>query len=199
VWNWKEKTWGQRDLPSVAHIEFGIVDEGVNSPIIDTVTTLIDLDTSIIDGEPFSRTELKLLAAAPVDTKLYWLDKGNTFNGALVPFKLERIGFDVTGKDFKGELKINPTTVKFLRSLYPKMTMDGVGTISIYIGGQEVIEGDVMWQGPFFFDPTTGQIKVDFRVSGKVLALRFENEVDAPLIFWGYHLDMDIIGAPWEL
>lgn len=198
VWNWKENTWGQRDLPDLAHIEFGIIDEGSASPIINTVTTIINLDENIIDGSPFSRTEWKLLGASPGDTKLYWMDKGNTFNGEIIPWYIERVGFDVSGKNFQGALKVDPTTQKFLRSVYPKVFNNGVGVVAVYVGGQESVEGSIEWQGPFYFDPSTGQIKIDCRVSGKVLALRFENQLAAPLIFYGYHLDMEIIGGPWQ-
>lgn len=198
IWNWKEGTWGQRDLPALAHIAFGLVDEGEASPIINTVTTIINQDTNLIDGEPYARTELRLLGASPADTKLYRMDYGNTFNGTLIPFYAERIGFDVTGKDLRGGLRLDPSTTKFVRSVYPELFNNGIGSISVYIGSQIGVENPVVWQGPFFFDPNTEQVKVSCRVSGKVLALRFQNEVNAPLVLYGYGLDMDVIGKTWE-
>lgn len=196
VWNWKEGTWGQRDLPDVAHIAHGLIDVGEASPIIDTVTTIINDDTNLIDGQPYSRTELRLLAADPTNTKLYWMDNGNTFNGALVPFVAEKIGLDISGKDYKGNITIDPTTTKFIRAVYPKLFNDTTGTIAVYVGSQKSVEDTVTWSGPHWFDPSTGQIKINCRVSGKLLALRFQNEIDAPLTLYGVGLDMELLGVP---
>ena len=69
--------------------------------------------------------------------------------------------------------------------------------VNVYVGSQNRVEEAVTWYGPFAFNPSSGQIKIDCRVNGKLISVRFESTGDTSFEMTGYHLDMEIIGAPW--
>ena len=197
VWNWDAQTWGHRDLPDVPHIGTGLISEGTSSPFINDVSTLIDNDTSIIDGIRFSATEVKMLATSRAAQKFYQMNLTNTFDGTVFTTKFEREGLAIAGQGADGALQVDPTLQKFIRSVYPKVEVATGAIVNVYVGSQNRVEEAVTWYGPFAFKPSSGQIKIDCRVNGKLISVRFESTGDTSFEMTGYHLDMEIIGAPW--
>jgi len=197
VWNWRENTWGDRVLADIAHIAFGIIDQSPSSPIIDTVSTYVDDDLSLIDGVRFSTTEVKLLACQPSTSKLLQLDVTDQFEGVSFTSRLERTDLAIAGATNMKQPNVDYNLVKFVRSLYPKLEVAAGVTVNVYVGARQEVEGTLTWFGPFAFTPSDGQTKIDCRVSGKLIAVKFEVTANTSFKLSGYKLDLEIIGAPW--
>ena len=87
---------------------------------------------------------------------------------------IERTGYDLG----------DPSIVKYVRAVWPKMEVSGTGnTINVYVGSQMSTEEGVNWGAPIAFNPNT-QSKVSCRVSGKFFAVKFESTGD---LDWKLH------------
>jgi hypothetical protein len=126
-------------------------------------------------------------------SKLYGLDPMD--NGSLAheldlegyaPAYVERIGLDLdeVGGDLVG--------FKLLRRIYPQVTIYRSIPLQIQVGASETPSGNVVWGPKQSFDPYT-QYKIDTRVSGRYLALRFF--VDSPADFEISGFDADVTTA----
>jgi hypothetical protein len=105
---------------------------------------------------------------------------------------VERTGLTITGKDHRGEFKLDPSSVKFCRRVYPKI--NATGAVNVYVGAQQTLQGPVTWQGPFSFDPET-QEHIDCRVQGVALAIRYESDSDIEWSSTGFALDLEILSG----
>ena len=197
IWNWDDQTWGHRTLPNVTHIGVGLINEGTSSPFIDDVSTVIDNDTNLIGGTRFSATEVKMLAASIATHRFHQMNLTNTFDGVGFQTRFEREGLAIVGQSADGSQQVDPTVVKFIRAVYPKLEVSANAIVNVFVGAQERVEDAVTWYGPFAFNPSSGQIKIDCRVSGKLISVRFDVAGDTVFEMVGYHLDMEVIGAPW--
>jgi len=195
IWNWKENTWGIRDLPDVPHIAYGLIDKtGVTSKIIDDQTQIIDTDTSVIDGSPFSSGQLRLAGVgnATANDKLIEFDITTQEQGANLVSFLERTGIIVIGKDQFGEPKLDQTSLKLLSRLWLKL--EATGAVDVYIGSQSTIEGAITWSGPFPY--TVGVTPhIDTRVQGVALAIKIESTGNIEWSCTGVSFNVEIIGG----
>jgi hypothetical protein len=100
--------------------------------------------------------------------KLYRDDAGNKNDTTDMVASIERTGYDLG----------DPSTVKYVRAVWPKVEVSGTSnTINIYVGSQMSTEDGVDWGTAIAFNPNT-QSKVSCRVSGKFFAVKFESTGD---------------------
>ena len=107
---------------------------------------------------------------------------------------LERTGLPIAGSARDGSPKVDPTSIKFIRSVFPKISAPTNVTIKISVGMQEVVGGPVTWEGPYDF--TIGvDTRIDTALSGRFFAIKFEDTSNLVWEFTGYELDIDLISV----
>jgi hypothetical protein len=194
VWNWKENTWGVRELPSCPHIAWGPLEESGVSQIIDDQEQIQDTDDSIIDGAAFGSGQQSLVGSSSTapNSRLIALDRTNLEMGSSMRSYLERTGIAIVGRDQFGNWKVDPSSSKFLRRVWLKM--EATGQVNVYLGVQQRLEGAVAWTGPFDFTPGITP-HLDCRLHGKTFGVKIESTGDVNWSCTGMNLDVEIIGG----
>lgn len=182
IWNWKENTISFRDLPNTAFINSGIVD------ITDNITW--DTQVNEWDVEPanwgernYDSVKKNLVFLDVVNSKIYRDSYGNKEDENNMHSFIERTGYDLG----------DPSTVKFVRALYPKMQVSGGQSVNIYVGSQMSTEESIVWSAPIQFNPDT-QSKVSCRVSGKYFGFKIESSDDIDWAIQGLSFDVEQSG-----
>ena len=120
--------------------------------------------SSTVDGTGYSAYSSGGLVEQP---KLHRDDSGNQNDTTDMTSYIERTGHDLG----------DPSSVKFVRAVWPKIEVSGSNTINVYVGSQMSTEEGVTWEGPTTFNPNT-QSKVSCRVTGKFFGVKFESTGD---------------------
>ena len=193
VWNWANQTFTERDLPETSMIGYGIEGDPLSSASwsADTSTWANNsLNWNTAGASAFSNTAGKsLVMASATDTKMYRHETGNTKDGTNMTSYIERTGLTV---DESGQP--NPSTVKSITAVWPKMTLSTANTdVNVYVGAQMSTESAISWEGPYTFNPDD-QSKVPVRVTGKYIGVKFESTGDQTWRLDGYSLDVKNAG-----
>ena len=194
IWNYKDNTWGHKQLFDVPHIGFGLLDKSGISQVIDDQAQLIDTDTQLIDGGFYSSGKLRLLGSQAVtpNSKLIEFDVLNQNLETNMNVSLERIGLTIVGKSRDGTPKVSNFTTKLVQRVYPKI--ESTGSVNIYIGAQSRLEGSVNWSGPYAFDPLVDN-HIDVRVQGKAVAFKIMSSTDISWSSTGCTMEMEVLGG----
>ena len=174
IWNYKENTFGVRDLP-----------EGTTYGTNGVVNPSDDLDWSSSSGwdsvednwdaKVFNPSQTRLMISNATSTKLYLVDTTNQFDSVNATSYIER-----TGLHFD-----KPDIVKLATQVNLNFEKTGTGEIEVLVGSHDSPEGSVSWSSPEVIDPTTeAGSKVDGLVSGKYLALRIQSNAN---VGWKLH------------
>lgn len=199
IWNMRTGAWSLRDLSDVTNFAYGNVALVASSETFDGSSGVsFDNDTGNFGG---GNAELKsnyaiALVAAGASSKILQLYSTRQFDGSNFNSYLERIGLAIAGKTRQGTPKVDPSLTKFVRAVYPKVKGDSGVKLRVSVGSQYTTKDPIDWEGPYEFDPDTME-KVDFRVSGKYIAIRFEDHPDTASKQWmlsSYALDLDVVG-----
>jgi len=190
VWSWEDNTWAFRDLPGLTYITEGKIVSNVQT--IDGLVGSIDSIVGTFNSLASSGVDGLLYAKAYSSNEFMHGDTGYTDRGADVTTWVERTGITIVGTDRQGRPRVDQSKVKFLRSVFPKISAPTAVTLNVYAGAQDTPDGAVTWDGPYTFNTGT-DTKVDFMVSGKYLAVKFEETGGLPWKFDGYALDLDVI------
>lgn len=187
-------TIGDRNLAyDCAFADVGIVNPSAAATTWDSMSGTYDTQARIWDLRTYDPTMSSLVLARSDGTnQLYWADQTNQFAGTSFTAYAERTGLSVTGRDRLGNWKADPTTVKFVRRIVPRVRSNGA--LNVYVGAQYNKDGAVTWDGPHSFDPATDQ-EVLCSVTGRFLAVRFESTGNTWWELDGYDLDVEIVGA----
>ena len=196
IWNYDDGTWTIRDLPDVNFISFGEVPETATDTF-DASSGQFDEETTQFGESSQNVAELELLMIQGDGTtdKFYKGNRNFDFDGTTYVSYLERTGLTLVGQDRQGNPQTDPSAVKFVRALYPKITSKPGAVINIFVGSHDTPDGPVTYEGPLAFNPDT-DVRVDCRVQGKFIAVRFEDASTS--VAWsisGYKLDLDVIGS----
>ena len=81
------------------------------------------------------------------------------------------------------------SSLKHVQAVWPKIDITGNNTVRVYVGTQMAPDGDITWQGPTEFNPTT-QSKVSCRNSGKYFGVKFETSSDVAWNLNGYEFEL---------
>ena len=192
VWNWVNNTFTERDLPDLGYMTFGVEGDPLASASWSADTTTWANNTkkwSEAGASSFFNTAGKsLVMASPTDTKMYRHNTGNTSDGTNMTSYIERTGLTV---DESGQP--NPSTVKKVTSVWPKMSSSDANAVNVYVGAQMSTEESITWEGPYTFNPDS-QSKVPVRVTGKYIGVKFESTGDQTWRLDGYALDLKNAG-----
>ena len=180
IWNYKENTFGVRDLP--VGTTFGT--NAVVNPS-DTLTwSATDTWAGVEDqwdSRVYNPSQTRLLLSNVTSTKLFLCDTTNQFDSANAMSYIER-----TGLHFD-----KPNIIKLVTRVNLNFEKSGDGTVEVMVGSQNSPEGAVTWSSPTTVDPTTSAgSRVDVTISGKYIAIRIQSSTD---VGWKLHsYDMQI-------
>lgn len=160
VWNYRDNTFGVRDLPNTPHIAYGVVDPS-ESTAWDDDSDSWDSDTSVWGQTNYNPTALENLMAS--GTNLFLLDDTDTANTATFTAYAERVSHDF-GSD----------NIKFVKKIWPRM--EASGEVTIKIGTQFARNDGVSWS-TYTFNPNT-ETYVDVLNKGRYISFRVESTTD---------------------
>ena len=178
VWNWRTNAIGFRDLPNLSFIHQGVaptVAVGGDSPTWQSGTSWDENIGSWDDANTYDPTRAYPLMTSPETQQILVADKSNTFDTQAFTSRIER-----TGLHFG-----NTSLSKYCYEVY--INMDASGPVQIYVGGQDSPSAEVVWEGPFSFDPST-QEKIDCRVTNKYLAFKVVSTADMSWSLTSYEM-----------
>ena len=189
VWNWKENTWGVRDLPSVAHITAGIIDSITPADTWATASGIWSTDAAAWGDRLFDPVQRKLLMAIPGSTKLYTPDITQQFDSVNMTSYVEKtaIGFPL-----RADKPPDYSTEKLVRGIWPRIRGTAGGVVNVYVGTQQRVDGAVTYDTAFPFTIGTTEY-VDCLLTSKLHALKFESTTDIQWKLDGY--DADVVPA----
>ena len=182
VWNYKENTFGIRDIPNLAHANAGVI-SATSTDTWDSRTDTWDEADGIWAVDEYSQATKRLMMAS-TDGGLYLADVGRSFNGSPMNSYIEH-----TGMDFK-EIGLGADRVKLCRGVRMRVDAATGTVIRVYVGTQDDLEDAIDWGTPQEFTVGTDK-KVDFLVSGVYLGIKFETVAQGA---WRIsQFDMDIV------
>ena len=182
IYNYVNNSFTFRDLPDIYHIGPGIVDPGATTNTWNTQSGTWTTTAGTYGDRLFNPTERSILFAGTSDTKLYRGDFGQQFDNENFITTVERKGLTLDG---------NNNTVKQVRKLTPRVK--GTGTVNISVGSSLSPNGTYTFNAAQSFDPNS-QNKVDCRVSGKFIAVRFQHTSNSEFELNGYDLEYEVLG-----
>jgi len=172
VWNWVNNTFAIRDLPDLGYISYGTIRD---ETLLTDWASASDPWSSADDrwATNWNVVENVLVFASPTSSKIYRDKVGYKANGASIRSYIERTGYSMDENN-------NPdhSSVKHIKSIWPKLTIDKEQTVDVYIGTQMSTQEPVNWEGPFTFNPYS-QSKISCRASGKYYGIRIESDSDS--------------------
>ncbi len=188
VWNWTNQAFTIRDLPDLAHIGYGSVDD---PNTFTTWAAAIPTWSSALGSwsQSWSQVENVLVMAGYTDTKLYRNNSGNREDTTDMTSYIQRTGLSTTAQGQPDQV-----VVKRIKAIYPKMEVSGSdNTVNVYVGTQMSTEEAVTWSSAYTFNPDT-QSKVSVRASGKLYGVKFESTGDFDWRLDGYSIEIDDAG-----
>lgn len=193
VWNYKDNTWGIRDLEQITHIALGVLDTTVN-PVIDNVLTIINTDTSLIDGVAFGINTKRLIGVSEVviNKQPVEFDITNRERGRNMVCYVQRTGLAIVGKDHAGNLTVDQSYDKLWKRIWPKV--ESTSTLDFNLGYQKVLNGAVTWSKTYSFDPSVDQY-FDPNIQGKLIAIKVSSSIDVEWKLSGLVVSMETLNV----
>lgn len=147
-----------RDLPEgIAHIEYnkGL---GQGGTTFDSQTTPFDSMVGYFGQTPGATSKKVLVGCSPSFAgastgAIFLYDSGYTFNGVKFIAYIERVGLAVSGKNFDGSLRSDPTLEKYFSQLWPKAEMLNGTSFQVRGGGSDHPDGPITWSALTTFTP----------------------------------------------
>ena len=189
VWNWTNQAFTLRDLPNLAHIGYGSIDDP-NS--FTTWAAALPIWSAALGSwsATWSQVENVLVMAGLTDAKLYRNNSGNQEVTTDMTSYIERTGMSTTAQG-----QPDQTVVKRIKAIYPKMEVSGTtNTVNVYVGTQMSTQEAVTWTSAYTFNPDT-QSKISLRAAGKLYGVKFESTGDFDWRLDGYTIELDDAGS----
>lgn len=167
IWNYKDNTFGIRDLPNATHANAGAI--LVNSAgVWDAAVDTWDNTDGIWAVDEYSQATPRVMIAS-TDPGLYLADITRSFNGAPMTAFCERTGLDFS----------EPERMKLCRGIRPRFDAAAGTIIQIYVGFQNDLDDAIDWGQPINF--TVGMdLRADCFVQGRFLAVKFLSNAQGP-------------------
>lgn len=183
IWNYKENTFGVRDLPSVTYGTNGVVNPSDSLTWSSTDTWG---NNEAWNSNIYNPSQTRLMLSNSLSTKLFLCDTTNQFDGTNGTSYIER-----TGLHFD-----KPNIIKLVTRVNLNFEKAGSGTVEVLVGSHNAPEGAVTWSSPATVDPTTSTgSKVDVTISGKYLALRVQSSTDVGWKLHSYEMQITDMGT----
>jgi len=175
VWNFKDNTTSVRELPTVKHIGYGLVDPSGSDNWADTQAW--DLDASQWGETSYSPTIIKNIMAG--STKFYMADDTEQSDGTNITSFAEKVGLDFD----------EPNRVKHIKRIWPRITTSGDITVSI--GKQMERSDSVTWKD---YTYSSGDSKVDVDISGRFISFKISSNTNVTWDLKEYDIEYDLKG-----
>ena len=200
VWNYNENTFSFRDLPNVTDIKHGL--QKVNRELYGDGSYFIAWDSIHIPWSAATEMHWGAISYANIIANLVMCEPkgvrdstddlgkiyrdriGQLADGRVMHSFVERTGIDMG----------DPSSVKHLRAIWPKIWTATNAKIDVYTGSQMGTDESVAWNGPYRFYPDK-QSKISTRTTGKLLAIRFETTEDTTWSISGIELELESSGS----
>jgi len=176
VWNYRDNTTTVRELPTVKHIGYGLVDPA-GAANWDADSVAWDLDTEQWGETDYSPTVIKNLFAG--STKFYLGDDTEQSDGTNITATAERVGLDFD----------EPNLVKYVKRIWPRIETTGDITFSV---GQQMERSDAITWTDYTF--SSGDSKIDCDVSGRFIAIKISSNTDVSWSLKEYDVDYELRG-----
>lgn len=162
VWNWKDKTWGKRELHNATFGAVGQISGDSAFAIWDNDLESWDLDSTTWNEDEYAPNEARLLLCET--GRIVAFDVSSSDDGVNpLPGSLERTGM------WLDDSEIN----KLLRAVYPRIDAPSNAAVTVQFGAAMTPDSVPTWSDPVSF--VAGQdIKADSFAQGRYLALRIE-------------------------
>ena len=202
VWNYRTGQWGKRELPDISFATTGIIDvsstvedfKDPTDPPPDNVASegvSFDIDVGPFDKQLYNPTINRMMMVRPISAAgegdqpfyMYLVDSTGLFSTTNITTLLERRRLTVPDK-------IDTTSMKFVRAIYP--AFDGDGTVLISVGTQLRASDSIDWRPNQTFVIGT-DVKANFTASGRIISVRFKSTGTGTWKLNGYHVDMDVV------
>lgn len=179
VWNWKEKTWGLRDLDGVTYGATGQI-AATAFTTWDSDSESWDLDTSTWNEDPYSPNQARLL-----------LSQTNRISGFDISAGDDGVT-NLTGSLTRTGVSLdNAQSMKLVRSVYPRVDAPSGSVMTIQVGASMAPNAAPVWSAPASF--VVGQdTKADAFANGRFLAFRFT--CSAPWRMRPFDIDVEQTG-----
>jgi hypothetical protein len=182
VWNYKENTFGVRDLPvGTAYATHGVVNPSDATDWSSSGSW--DSDYDLWDFGVYNPSQTRVMMANKADTKLFLGDTTHQFDSSNFTSYIER-----TGLHFD-----SPEVIKLVKQVDLNIQKSGAGTIEVMVGSHNSPEEGVTWSPVYTIDPATSS-KIDCLVAGKYLAIRIQSSTDVGWKLHGYGMDIKDMG-----
>ena len=185
-----------RDLTRIAFIASAPF-AALGSTVYDVMNIRFDEMVGKFGQTSFGKNRARFIGALPNEARIVMLEQGlediTNANLAYIAY-IERTGLAIVGKDRQGNPKVDPTAIKFVHSVWPKVRFQNGTSFAVYVGSQEKPDGPVTWAPPQLFDPDVKPYVDGFDVVGPYIAVRFESADGTLWKLDGYKLDMEIVG-----
>lgn len=169
VWNYQDNTWTKRDIPRSYH------------------ATLVNVRTQIGSDSP--EDESSLVLADMANSVLVLIDDTEQFAGVNMTAYAERRALPL------GALGVfDHRRMKFIREITPVITGTAGGVVNVYLGVRDSVDGTRVWNGPFPYTIGTSR-KVNCRVSGRVIDIKFESTTNITWELHSYGIDYRLADA----
>lgn len=181
VWNYKDNTWGIRDIPNLTHANSGVI-LASSTDTWDASTETWDTEDGIWAVDEYSQASPRLMLASS-DGGLFLADLTRSFNGSPMTAYIER-----TGLDFG-----SPESMKLCKGVRPRIDAADDTVIRIYVGSQDDLGAAIDWGSAMNYTVGT-DLKVDCFVASRYLAIKFESVAQAPWRLKTFDMEIDQIG-----
>jgi hypothetical protein len=175
IWNWIEDTWTIRDLPDISTGAYGVVDPQTPDDW-DADSGTWNTDSTVWNDRNYNPAKLKILLCSPVNNSIYLLGDTSLFDTESFTSTLEKSSmyFD------------DDHSFKSIQSITPHVMGDGV--ITARVGYQRLQSDPITWKGPYVFN-IGSDYKIDCKVTGRYISVRFDIESTSEWVFNGYTLE----------
>jgi hypothetical protein len=162
VWNWKDKTWGKRDLHNATFGAVGQISGDAAFSIWDNDNESWELDSTTWNEDEYAPNEARLLLCET--GRIVAFDVSSSDDGVNpLPGMLERTGI------WLDDSEVN----KLLKAVYPRIDGPSQAQVSLLIGAAMVADSIPAWSDAIPF--IVGRdMKADGFAKGRYLAVRLE-------------------------
>lgn len=183
IWNYQEDTWSIRDIPNTYYTTAGVIDPDavLSGDVWDNDNGAWNNAVNPWNDTSYNPTKQKMILVSATNTAMYIVDETSLFDTSSFTAILEKTGIDF--EDRRG--------IKYLNSVHPHIV--GNGTVDVFVGAQMWQDQGIEWKGPYTL--TIGEdFKIDCRISGRLLAVKFVSDSESSWDLNGYSLEVDLVG-----
>ncbi len=161
VWNYRSNKFSIRDLPTARYMTVGIL-SGTEALDWDSDPQAWNDDLTVWNERIYSPLKDAILAADPVNTKIYQVDVSDLFDDNSFESFVERTAMSLLDLEH----------VKLITAVWPKITATEGTELRIRFGSQMNPTDPVNWGPQQMFTVGSGLEKVDVLLKGRYLSAR---------------------------